>query len=351
MFEAKGTKAALTKTIEAALSKTFTYRVERSSSCRRRISRSSWRRRRKRFGKQPTKYRYDVLFVKPRSPRVPALPEVDTTPGVDEVWAGKHALYFRRLVAQASRTSCRRSSANRSTGELTIRNWNATMALARLSRGQQGTGRRDAGRTKEGMASRDLWTSRRTQRSGSSAKAGSWRAVAASTASRASTSWSGRGQQHSLILTEAMTNVDDRARLPREGGRLDERSTLRHETRQRRRIDKPTRSPPQAASQKRIDEYVGRVNNGRTRVASHMRSPSGWVEPGQRPEFDRYTVVLRGELRVDDGGAMDIAAGQARCSPKAGRWIRYSSPGGRRRGYIAVCLPAFSPDTVHRDPS
>ncbi len=101
---------------------------------------------------------------------------------------------------------------------------------------------------------------------------------------------------------------------------------------------------------KRIDEYVGRVNNGEARLSvAHMRSPTGWVEPGQRPDFDEYTVVLGGALRVEhEGGAFDVHAGQG-ILVRAGEWVRYSSPGADGAEYVAVCLPAFSPDTVHRD--
>jgi len=80
-----------------------------------------------------------------------------------------------------------------------------------------------------------------------------------------------------------------------------------------------------------------------------MRSPGGWTEPGQRPEFDEFTIVLRGLLRVEhEGGALEIAAGQA-VHTAAGEWIRYSTPLEEGAEYIAVCLPAFSPSTVHRD--
>ncbi len=99
---------------------------------------------------------------------------------------------------------------------------------------------------------------------------------------------------------------------------------------------------------KRIEEFVGRVNT-RTQHASiaRMNSPPGWVEPGQTPEFDEYSVVLAGALRVESrDGAFDVQAGQAVHAP-AGEWGRYSTPGGAE--YIAVCVPAFSPDTVHRD--
>lgn len=101
---------------------------------------------------------------------------------------------------------------------------------------------------------------------------------------------------------------------------------------------------------KRIDEYVGRVNTQEERLSvAHMRSPSGWSEPGQRPEFDEWTVVLRGLMRVEhEGGVIDVAAGQAVVT-RAGEWIRYSTPGEEGCEYIAICLPAFHIDTVHRD--
>ena len=101
---------------------------------------------------------------------------------------------------------------------------------------------------------------------------------------------------------------------------------------------------------KSIDEYVGRVNSGTAEVSvAHMRSPAGWVEPGQTPEFDEYTIVLRGMLRVTyRGGVLDVRAGQA-VMARAGEWVRYSSPEAEGAEYVAVCLPAFSPDTVHRD--
>lgn len=102
---------------------------------------------------------------------------------------------------------------------------------------------------------------------------------------------------------------------------------------------------------KRIEEYAGRVNNGETRLSiARMVSPAGWVEPGQTPLFDEYTVVLRGCLRVEHaGGAIDVQAGQAILS-RAGEWVRYSSPDEGGAEYIAVCLPAFGMDTVRRDP-
>ncbi len=101
---------------------------------------------------------------------------------------------------------------------------------------------------------------------------------------------------------------------------------------------------------KRIDEYVGRVNTKEERLSvAHMRSPSGWSEPGQRPEFDEYTLVLRGMMRVEyEGGAMEVGAGQAVLT-RGGEWIRYSTPGVEGCEYVAICLPAFGLDTVHRD--
>ena len=113
-------------------------------------------------------------------------------------------------------------------------------------------------------------------------------------------------------------------------------------------IPSPTRI--EVPGNKKIDEYVGRVNSGTTQTSiAHMRSPGGWSEPGQTPEFDEYTVVLRGSLRVEHkGGVMDVAAGQAVFCPK-GEWIRYSTPGAEGAEYVAVCIPAFSPETVHRD--
>ena len=101
---------------------------------------------------------------------------------------------------------------------------------------------------------------------------------------------------------------------------------------------------------KRIEEYAGRVNSGHAAVSvARMVSPGGWVEPGQRPEFEEITVVLRGTLRVEhDGGMLDVEAGQAVITA-SGEWVRYSTPGAEGAEYVAVCLPAFSPATVHRD--
>jgi mannose-6-phosphate isomerase-like protein (cupin superfamily) len=99
-----------------------------------------------------------------------------------------------------------------------------------------------------------------------------------------------------------------------------------------------------------IEEFIGRVNSGIEGVSiARMRSPSGWVEPGQTPEFDEYTLVLHGVLRVTSrSGSLDVAAGQAVIAHR-GEWVQYSTPGPEGAEYVAVCLPAFSPATVHRD--
>jgi mannose-6-phosphate isomerase-like protein (cupin superfamily) len=101
---------------------------------------------------------------------------------------------------------------------------------------------------------------------------------------------------------------------------------------------------------KRIEEYAGRVNSGHDSVSvARMVSPAGWEEPGQRPEFEEVTVVLKGMLRVDyDGGSLEVNAGQAVVTAP-GEWVRYSTPRDGGAEYVAVCLPAFSPGTVHRD--
>ena len=101
---------------------------------------------------------------------------------------------------------------------------------------------------------------------------------------------------------------------------------------------------------KRIEEYVGRVNSGQPHVSvARMVSPDGWVEPGQRPAFEEITVVLKGMLRVEHAeGVTDVRAGQAIVS-HPGEWVRYSSPEAGGAEYVAICLPAFSMDTVHRD--
>jgi mannose-6-phosphate isomerase-like protein (cupin superfamily) len=113
-------------------------------------------------------------------------------------------------------------------------------------------------------------------------------------------------------------------------------------------IESPSRVEAAGTRPKLIDEFVGRVNTREERVSvARMRSPAGWVEPGQRPEFDEYTVVLAGAVHVDhEGGTLVVGAGQAVLT-RAGEWIRYSTPEGAE--YVAVCLPAFAPETVHRD--
>ena len=112
----------------------------------------------------------------------------------------------------------------------------------------------------------------------------------------------------------------------------------------------PTRIQAVGNKPKIIEEFIGRVNSGTEQVSiARMRSPSGWVEPGQTPEFDEYTVVLAGALQIktkDD--LFNIAAGQAFIA-RRGEWVQYSTPGSEGAEYIAVCLPAFAPDTVHRD--
>lgn len=115
-------------------------------------------------------------------------------------------------------------------------------------------------------------------------------------------------------------------------------------------IARPTRVEAAGNKPKLIDEYIGLLSSGSEGVSvAHMRSPGGWLEPGQTPAFDEYTVVLRGVLRVEHkDGAIDVAAGQAVITHR-GEWVRYSTPGEEGAEYIAVCLPAFSPATVHRD--
>ena len=115
-------------------------------------------------------------------------------------------------------------------------------------------------------------------------------------------------------------------------------------------IQKPSRIEAAGNKPKIIEEFIGRVNSGTEAVSiARMQSPGGWVEPGQTPEFDEYTVVLAGMLRVKHkSGVMDVPAGQAIIT-KAGEWVQYSSPNPEGAQYIAVCLPAFSLQTVHRD--
>src|SRR3954451_8881450 len=113
-------------------------------------------------------------------------------------------------------------------------------------------------------------------------------------------------------------------------------------------IESPVQVEAAGEPPKTIEEFAGRARNGEERVSvARMRSPAGWSEPGQRPDFDEYTVVLAGSIRVEgEDGTLDVEAGQA-VLVRGGEWVRYSTPDGAE--YIAVCLPAFSPDTVHRD--
>lgn len=115
-------------------------------------------------------------------------------------------------------------------------------------------------------------------------------------------------------------------------------------------IESPTIISSAGNKPKRIEEFVGRVNTGDEAASvAHMRSPSGWVEPGQRPEFQEITIVLSGMVRVEyEGGSMDVNAGQAVVA-MPGEWVRYSTPGDQGADYVAICTPAFSMDTVHRD--
>jgi mannose-6-phosphate isomerase-like protein (cupin superfamily) len=115
-------------------------------------------------------------------------------------------------------------------------------------------------------------------------------------------------------------------------------------------ISKPSIVRAAGNKPKIIEEYIGRVNSKTDPVSvARMQSPSGWIEPGQTPDFDEYTVVLRGTLRVTTrDSSMDVRAGQAVITQK-GEWVQYSTPGPEGAEYIAVCLPAFSPATVHRD--
>lgn len=117
-----------------------------------------------------------------------------------------------------------------------------------------------------------------------------------------------------------------------------------------RLIAEPTVIAAAGNKPKLIEEFTGRVNSAHTNVSvARMTSPEGWREPGQRPEFEEITVVLRGTLRVEhDGGVMNVGPGQAVVA-LPGEWVRYSTPEPGGAEYIAVCLPAFSPDTVHRE--
>lgn len=117
-------------------------------------------------------------------------------------------------------------------------------------------------------------------------------------------------------------------------------------------IEQPTVVRAAGNKPKQIREYIGRANTSNSTISiAQMTSPSGWVEPGQRPEFTEYTLVLRGVLRVEHelGESIDVRAGQAIVT-QPGEWVRYSTPGEDGAEYIAVCSPAFSPDIVFRDP-
>ncbi len=115
-------------------------------------------------------------------------------------------------------------------------------------------------------------------------------------------------------------------------------------------IDAPTIVEAAGSKPKKIEEYVGRANTGHGHVSiARMISPEGWQEPGQRPEFEEFTVVLSGLLRVEhESGVLDVRAGQA-VRTGGGEWVRYSTPHPGGAEYVAICVPAFSPDTVNRD--
>lgn len=115
-------------------------------------------------------------------------------------------------------------------------------------------------------------------------------------------------------------------------------------------IEKPTVVEAAGNKPKKIEEFVGRANTGEDRLSiARMLSPGGWREPAQRPDFDEYTLVLKGELLVEfEGGSRSVPAGQA-VLLRAGEWVRYSTPGDEGAEYVAVCLPAFGPDIVNRE--
>ena len=117
-------------------------------------------------------------------------------------------------------------------------------------------------------------------------------------------------------------------------------------------VPQPTRIEAVGNKPKLIDEFIGRVNSATDQISiARMQSPSGWEEPGQTPEFDEYTIVISGQVRVETKeGILDVKAGQAVIAYR-NEWVRYSSPGPEGAVYIAVCHQAFSPETVHRDPS
>jgi mannose-6-phosphate isomerase-like protein (cupin superfamily) len=117
-----------------------------------------------------------------------------------------------------------------------------------------------------------------------------------------------------------------------------------------RLIDAPTRIKAAGTPPKLIHEYIGRVNSAEQALSiAHMQSPAGWIEPGQCPEFDEYTLVLRGTLQVEHAaGSLTVRAGQALIAAR-GEWVRYSTPEPGGAEYVAVCLPAFALEAAHRD--
>ena len=117
-------------------------------------------------------------------------------------------------------------------------------------------------------------------------------------------------------------------------------------------ISQPTRIQAAGNQPKLIDEYIGQVNSKHSAVSvAHMRSPEGWAEPGQRPDFDEFTIVLRGKLRVrHEDGELDVSEGQAVIAHR-GEWVQYSTPHPGGAEYIAVCVPAFSMERVNREPA
>jgi quercetin dioxygenase-like cupin family protein len=115
-------------------------------------------------------------------------------------------------------------------------------------------------------------------------------------------------------------------------------------------VDQPKQILAAGNPPKKIEEYVGRVATGNTKLSiAHMDSPQGWREPGQRPEFEEVTLVLRGTLRVEhEAGQLDVHAGQAVITSR-GEWVRYSTPAAGGAEYVSICTPAFSLDSAHRD--
>ncbi len=116
------------------------------------------------------------------------------------------------------------------------------------------------------------------------------------------------------------------------------------------KIEKPSKIQAAGNKPKIIEEFIGRVNSGTEELSiARMRSPAGWIEPGQKPEFDEYTIVLKGMLRITTKDrSADVNEGES-VIVHSGEWVQYSTPGSEGAEYLAVCLPAFSPDIVHRD--